>query len=376
MAIVINAKDFLGVPNTNFNGPAIRQTINISVADTGEVNSDIINLGNQGDDGVTIIHFNLSERLMSMVNSGNYQSMIVSIDDNGVTTTNNFNGVDFYVPNTITRLDGAYRLVYVVHEKEQETNGNIESETEIFTSAIFEGVVQSTNYPLIDEPEELPQISETSFTKPKVVMSYKGSTEMVDIGYSMDKFIRYIEIGDANELLSQYVLYFTGYVKDAESNELAIKTIGYYCDENNRCWIPPTVTQNPGDWQVMIVGYADNGYEYYSDVFVVNVIDNELRSLSLNDLVLDSNLLSLADENNNPILVLRPGIGSNYVLRFAGEEINTLLDAVQTGDQTVNRAIGDENGNIISTTYATKNEIKSLKDYIDSQIQATTIEEF
>ena len=126
----------------------------------------------------------------------------------------------------------------------------------------------------------------------------------------------------------------------------------------------------------MIVGYSDNGYEFYSDVFVVNVIDNELRSLSLNDLILDANLLSLADENNNPILVLRPEIGSNYVLRFAGEEINTLLNAVQTGDQTVNRAIGDENGNTISTTYATKNEVESLKEYINSQIQATTTEEF
>ena len=247
MAIIINAKDFLGVPNINFNGPAIRQTINVDVSDTGEVNSGTINLGNQGDDGVTIIHFNLSERLMSMVNSNHYQPMIVSIDDNGVTTTTNFNGVDFYVPNTITRLDGAYRLVYVVHEKEQVVNGNIESETEIFTSAIFEGIVQPTNYPLIDEPEELPQISETSFTKPKVVMSYRGSTETADIGYSMDKFIRYIEIGDANELLSQYVIYFTGYVKDSGSNTLILKTIGYYCDENNRCWIPPMITQNPGD---------------------------------------------------------------------------------------------------------------------------------
>lgn len=54
MAIIINAKDFLGVPNTNFNGPAIRQTINISIADTGKVNSDVINLGNQGDDGVKL----------------------------------------------------------------------------------------------------------------------------------------------------------------------------------------------------------------------------------------------------------------------------------------------------------------------------------
>ena len=126
----------------------------------------------------------------------------------------------------------------------------------------------------------------------------------------------------------------------------------------------------------MIVGYSEEGYEYYSDVFVVSVIDNELRSLSLNDLILDSNLFYLADENNNPILVLRPKIGSNYVLRFTGEEINNLLDSVQTGDQTVSRAIGDESGNTISTTYATKNEIESLKNYINSQIQATTTEEF
>ena len=64
------------------------------------------------------------------------------------------------------------------------------------------------------------------------------------------------------------------------------------------------------------------------------------------------------------------------LLRFTGEEVNNLLNAVQTGDQTVNRAIGDEDGNIISSTYATKNEIESLKDYIDNQIQEIILGEF
>ena len=64
------------------------------------------------------------------------------------------------------------------------------------------------------------------------------------------------------------------------------------------------------------------------------------------------------------------------VLRFTGEEVNNLLNAVQTGDQTVNRAIGDEDGNIISSTYATKNERQALKEYADAQIQEIILGEF
>ena len=64
------------------------------------------------------------------------------------------------------------------------------------------------------------------------------------------------------------------------------------------------------------------------------------------------------------------------VLRFTGEEMDNLLSAVQSGDQTVNRAINDADGNIISVVYATKNEKQSLKEYADAQIQEIILGEF
>ena len=64
------------------------------------------------------------------------------------------------------------------------------------------------------------------------------------------------------------------------------------------------------------------------------------------------------------------------VLRFTGEEMDNLLDKVQSGDQTVNRAISDGEGNVISVVYATKNEKQSLKEYADAQIQEIILGEF
>ena len=64
------------------------------------------------------------------------------------------------------------------------------------------------------------------------------------------------------------------------------------------------------------------------------------------------------------------------VLRFTGEEMDNLLGKVQSGDQMVNRAISDGEGNIISAIYATKNERQSLKEYADAQIQEIILGEF
>ena len=64
------------------------------------------------------------------------------------------------------------------------------------------------------------------------------------------------------------------------------------------------------------------------------------------------------------------------VLRYTGEEMDNLLGKVQSGDQMVNRAISDGEGNIISVVYATKNEKQSLKEYADAQIQEIILGEF
>ena len=64
------------------------------------------------------------------------------------------------------------------------------------------------------------------------------------------------------------------------------------------------------------------------------------------------------------------------VLRFTGDEMDNLLGKVQSGDQTVNRAISDGEGNVISVVYATKNEKQSLKEYADAQIQEIILGEF
>lgn len=325
--IIKQASEALLVEDSVFTGDAIRQTVELSINNYGKVSTTgVINLGNQGDDGVTILHFNVSNALSKLIENGNYQSMIIDTNQSGYERTYNFNGIDFYVPSGITLSSGEHSLVYVVMEKESSTEGgNTNTNSEVFASSSFIGSVNPTNAPLITDPKELPSVEDTNvFTKPAIKMSYKGSVNDSEIGYAFDKYIRYIELVEKHSSLQQYVIYYTGYVPE-EDGSFNLHTFGYYVNENYKSWVPPVVTQNPGTWQIMIVGYNNEGAEYYSNVFIVNVIDNNLSDVSLNAVLLDSDLMPLADEDGLPILVTRPEVGANYRLAYKGAKVDALL---------------------------------------------------
>lgn len=357
MAIQIgHANDFI-----YDNKDAIRKEYGIKIQSNGTINEPNIELGNQGDDGVTILHFDTK----ALTNKpeyfkDRYQPVIICRNSMGISQTFNFDGEYFYVPNAITKNAGTYKLVYAIIENENDTaesgkstEENVEGYTEIFTSSIFIGVVKQTNYSLIsfDEPEILPSVKTTSLVKPAIKIKLEGSISNDSnnlLGYKLDKYMSYLQLqgGFSDYNVDSYVIYFTG-TATLENGMIEQITQGYYFekdenDGNYKCWVPPIVTANPGSWELMIIGYTTEGHEYVSDVFTMRVVDNEL--VNNDDLdadtfsdvpLLDVNTYTLQDANEKLLYVTRTVMeDTSYSLNYTGSQIQALLDKINNNVYT------------------------------------------
>ena len=263
--------------------------------------------------------------------------------------------------NAITKNAGTYKLVYEIRENENDTaesgkptEENVEGNTEIFTSSIFTGVVDETNYSLIsfDEPEILPSVKTTSLVKPAIKIKLEGSISNGSnnlLGYKLDKYMSYLQLQDGFSNgydTDSYVVYFTG-TATLENGVVEQITQGYYFekddnDDSYKCWVPPMVTANPGIWELMIIGYTTEGHEYVSDVFTMPVVDNEL--VNNDDLdadtfsdvpLLDVNTYTLQDANEKLLYVTRTVMeDTSYSLNYTGSQIQTLLDKINNNVYT------------------------------------------
>ena len=233
---------------------AIRETHKITIQANGTISAYNINLGNQGDDGATILDFDISKLKNVPLNTENkeelrnrYQPVIICRNSMGVSQTFDFDGKYFYVPNAITKNAGTYKLVYAIRENEEDTTEggesteeNVEGYTEIFTSSIFTGVVYETNYSLIsfDEPEILPSVKITSLVKPAIKIKLKGSISNDSnnlLGYKLDKYMSYLQLQDGFSNgydTDSYVVYFTGTVT-LENGMVEQITQGYYFEKDD-----------------------------------------------------------------------------------------------------------------------------------------------
>ena len=365
MAIQIgHANDFIYSDSRK----AIRATYKIAIQANGTINASNIILGNQGDDGVTILDFDISKLNNVPLNTENkeelrnrYQPVIICRNSMGISQTFDFDGKYFYVPNAITKNAGTYKLVYAIRENEEDTTEgeesteeNVEGYTEIFTSSIFTGVVYETNYSLIsfDEPEILPSVKTTSLFKPAIKIKLEGSISNNSnnlLGYKLDKYMSYLQLQDGFSNgydTDSYVVYFTGTVI-LENGVVEQITQGYYFerDDNDgsyKCWVPPMVTANPGIWELMIIGYTTEGHEYVSNVFTMPVVDNEL--VNNDDLdadtfsdvpLLDADTYTLQDTNEKLLYVTRTVMeDTSYSLNYTGSQIQALLDKINNNVYT------------------------------------------
>ena len=358
MAIQIgHANDFI-----YDNRDAIRKEHTITIQSNGTIDASNIELGNQGDDGVTILHFNtryLTNKPESF--KDRYQPVIICRNSMGVSQTFDFDGEYFYVPNAITKNAGTYKLVYAIRENENDTTEggepteeNVEGYTEIFTSSIFTGVVYPTNYGLIsfDEPETLPTVTTIktdSIIKPIISVYFEGKANRNLLGYKLDKYMSYLQLQDGfkgDYKPDSYVVYFTG-TAVLEGGTIGQITQGYYFekdknDGNYKCWVPPIVTANPGIWELMIIGYTTEGHEYVSNVFEMSVVDNEL--VNNDDLdadtfsnvpLLDADTYTLKDADEKLLYVTRTVMeDTSYSLNYTGSQIQALLDKINNNVYT------------------------------------------
>ena len=232
---------------------AIRAKHTITIQANGTINASNIILGNQGDDGVTILDFDISNLNNIPLNAENkqqfrnrYQPVMICRNSMGVSQTFNFDGKYFYVPNAITKNAGTYKLVYAIRENENDTTEggesteeNVEGYTEIFTSSIFTGVVYPTNYGLIsfDEPETLPivtAIKTDSIIKPIISVYFEGKANRNLLGYKLDKYMSYLQLQDGfkgDYKPDSYVVYFTG-TAVLEGGAIGQITQGYYFEKD------------------------------------------------------------------------------------------------------------------------------------------------
>lgn len=356
MAIKIgHANDF----TYDENRTAIRKMHTINIEEDGTIKDSNIKLGNQGDDGVTILRFKLQKKLESFKNR--YQPVIICRNSMGVSQTFDFDGEYFYVPNAITKNAGTYKLVYAIRENENDTTEsgepteeNIEGHSEIFTSSIFTGIVDPTNYGLIsfDEPEILPTVTNIkidSLIKPTISVYFEGKANRNLLGYKLDKYMSYLQLQDGfkgDYVAESYVVYFTG-TAVLEGGSIGQVTQGYYFEKDNndgnyKCWVPPMVTANPGIWELMIIGYTTEGHEYVSNVFKMSVVDNEL--VNNDDLdadtfsdvpLLDADTYTLQDTNEKLLYVTRTVMeDTSYSLNYTGSQVQALLDKINNNVYT------------------------------------------
>ena len=102
------------------------------------------------------------------------------------------------------------------------------------------------------------------------------------------------------------------------------------------------MTANPGIWELMIIGYTTEGYEYVSNVFTMSVKDNEL--VNNDDLdadtfsdvpLLDVDTYTLQDTNEKLLYATRTVMeDTSYSLNYTGSQIQALLDKINNNVYT------------------------------------------
>ena len=368
MAITIKT-DKIGKSNYGgySNSFSIRPQINIKIQADGTINTSNLDLGNQGDDGVTLIKFDISGLVNKpdfFKSNDRYQPLIIH-RFNGKSTSFDFDGENFFVSSDVTKNAGVHEFVYVVKEINStpvdEYRENLPTKNEVFTSSIFSGTVKQTNYLQVMREDtelktDLAVEVDNFFRKPSKEISYQGKiTGSNLLGYTLDKHTTFLQLTETHPDLNYYMVYFTGYVDN--EGEPVIQTIGVGFDDNLKCWVPEEVTKIAGDKQLMVVGYDETGSEYFSDVFVMIVKDNKITE---EDFTPDINhgdalqvsgdngeLMRLADENGNPILIkeTQPATHS-YLLNYTGEEVEDVLDYTAKGEESNNLWLNKEINNI------------------------------
>ena len=306
MAItILKTTNFKKEPDSKIVLP-LRKTINLKIkADGSVVNADgtmltTLNLGVQGDDRATIIHFDLEDlyirgllrnEMDSYANNltEHYQPIIYCQLDDDTIQKYEFDGVHFYIPSTLSSNTKNVKLLYTLKElyRGEENKDNITEEIEDFVSAEIRG---SFDYnmllPFLDDANIYNEIEvkHETLKKPTIYLNFNAKKALeIDsiggqsLGYAQDRKITDIQLSGlyADEEIS-YIVYF--YNPDIEG------IIGAVADKNDKLWIPVEITQNAGNYTILVYAATTNGEEFYSNTIQMKVVENFLYKGALVDL--------------------------------------------------------------------------------------------
>jgi hypothetical protein len=283
---------------------ALRQVINLKIkADGMVVNSDgsileTINLGNQGEDWVTIIHFDLTElyeeghlgneitndvKLYERYDAQLYfkyvtiktfealDGTIITQEEEHISSVD-FNGVDFAVPSELTQHVGEHELIYTLREKRIDID-NIIPKKEMFISSTFKGDVKESLISYYNNAESFDPIvvKEETLKKSSIRIQFDEEKRPViqedgnqRLGFECDSYITDIVFEGLKPLYSSAILF----VKEGNASLVV-------CN-NNQTWIPRKITNSAGVYKMMICAWDEFGAQFLSDTFEMEVVENFL----------------------------------------------------------------------------------------------------
>ena len=404
MAIILNNGKTRAVINPselNVASGLCRETT-ISIANDGSVStSGILNLGFQGDNNVTVINIDTSKLNWGSLNGVNlrdaYKPILIFRNlSNNETTSIEFEGNYFQVPQAITKNAVSYEIIYTLQELTEDSyQGNVgedsdEGRKEVFISQVFKGTVHPSIYGLDrewDEPDsdltsELIKSKDyEALYKPEVSIQWVGknglSAATTKIGNQFDSLITPLCFNGLPEVdwNTKWTVYFWG---GDYSNKYVFNNI----NQLDTIWVPSEVTKVAQTWNMAIKAEFSSGQKLYSNTITLQVAGNFLTSTDLNEddvqniaqPLYDENgdLMTLSDEDGNPITTYVETLeasGQSYTLGFSGTEVNELLGWVDAKQVSINTHLLDT---AIHITQADRikwngydNRLQKVEDFVD-----------
>lgn len=233
--------------------------------------------------------------------------------------------------------------------------------------------------------------------KPAIQVKYDQSSLTIvsankSLGMKLDSYVTPIDLTRLYNLDTTTEKY-TIFSKDDKT---------YICKAQNEiCWIPVGVTNNPGTWSVSFIGESADKL-YFTDVLKLSVVDNVLTRESLNSdtvyTVMQSvDGLNLYDSNDTALYLIDSGYGSGKLsytkgvidqaigwvtsvddisvsgLRLAVEKTPELQSSISTLTNDLNTVSGNISSinTQISNLQAKDNELILQLEELDDKIQAS-----
>lgn len=352
-------KQYLVHPSSNgYEG--VRRTINLLVRESGQIVDETdeitierkLDLGNQGDNLVTLIHFDTHELQWGSADSDHtdeegdyflkheYEPVIHFFNPDKERGALNpisfkFEGGDFFIPQELTKEFGQYQIIYSLREQlvSGDTPGNVgeseeENYREVFISNVFYGEVKETlfsseNFNQWIEADVLNERQDFSYLKkPSIVIGLNGDTKQIaiegdenvvwgnlqdslvtDIKINFEKWKEYLK-GDWS---SENSLFYAVFIPDeaGATEGLQPQPVRMEYDSSFQesgsfyTYLPSIVTQTTNKWAVQLFASPERTAGYYNYI-LPNISSKATYSVDM-EWMSNEGMITIKQISFNPI---------------------------------------------------------------------------